>query len=350
MLPADHGDCLWVEYGTPAQPKRILIDTGTPSTYRNALLPKIKEIVANEGSCHLELLVVTHVDADHVGGALQLLSEIDKEKVSIGEIWFNGYFHLSDVEPAALGADQGERLTALIQDGGWQWNTSFDRRAVMVPDQGALPQIDMAGMSLTLLSPTFTELKNLKPKWESEIKKAGLVPGDAYEISKVEVPAGFLGGDLKNLASAQFREDVSEANGSSIAFIAEYDGKKVLFGADAHPSVLIRSLSREPLSSTSLEIEAFKLPHHGSKSNISNDLIASFTATHYLISTNGSHFSHPDEVAVARVLVAPSTYMKQLHFNYDTKFNSEWKNISHKKEWWYEATYGSDADGLTIQI
>jgi hypothetical protein len=26
MLPAQHGDCLWIEYGDPAKPRRILVD------------------------------------------------------------------------------------------------------------------------------------------------------------------------------------------------------------------------------------------------------------------------------------------------------------------------------------
>lgn len=350
MLPADHGDCLWVEYGTAAKPKRILIDAGTPGTYARALRPKIEETIAKEGSCHFELFVVTHIDADHIGGALQFLGEIDRDKVSIGEIWFNGYFHLSNAVPAKLGADQGERLTALIEDGGWKWNTSFKRHAVMVPDTGALPQFTVAGMKLMLLSPTFCKLQKLKPKWEAEIRKAGLVPGEAYEVPQEEEAGGFLGGDVEDWAATKFKEDAAEANGSSIAFIAKYKGKRVLFGADAHPSVLIESLARKPLATASLELAAFKLPHHASKNNVSAEIVASFPAVHYLISTSGAQFKHPDEEAVARVLVAPSDYTKQLHFNYDTGFNAEWKSRSHKMNWRYEAIYGQNTDGLTVEL
>lgn len=350
MLPADHGDCLWVEYGTTAKPKRILIDAGTPGTYSRALWPKIEETIAREGSCRFELFVVTHIDADHIGGALQFLSEIDKDKVSIGEIWFNGYFHLSNEVPAQLGPDQAERLTALVQDGGWKWNSSFKRRAVMVPDKGELPQITVAGMKLTLLSPTFDKLQKLKPKWEAAIREAGLVPGAAYEVPKTEVPSGFLGGKVENWATAKFNEDTTEANGTSIAFIAEYKGKKVLFGADAHPSVLIESLARKPLAAGSFQLDAFKLPHHASKNNVSEEIIAIFPTRHYLISTSGARFKHPDEEAIARVLVAQSDYKKHLHFNYDTEFNEEWKSKSHKNKWDYQAMYGNEKEGLEVKL
>ena len=34
MLPAGHGDCLWIEYGSKEESKRILIDGGTTGTYK----------------------------------------------------------------------------------------------------------------------------------------------------------------------------------------------------------------------------------------------------------------------------------------------------------------------------
>ena len=33
MLPAENGDCLWIEYGEENSPHRILIDGGTHGTY-----------------------------------------------------------------------------------------------------------------------------------------------------------------------------------------------------------------------------------------------------------------------------------------------------------------------------
>ncbi len=33
MLPAGHGDCLWIEYGDPGRPQRVLIDGGPLHSY-----------------------------------------------------------------------------------------------------------------------------------------------------------------------------------------------------------------------------------------------------------------------------------------------------------------------------
>jgi glyoxylase-like metal-dependent hydrolase (beta-lactamase superfamily II) len=72
MQPAREGDCLWVEYGDPARPRRILIDGGRRSAYtelkkRFADLPR--------GQREFELLILSHMDADHIEGLLELATE-----------------------------------------------------------------------------------------------------------------------------------------------------------------------------------------------------------------------------------------------------------------------------------
>ena len=208
MLDAAHGDCLWIEYGDPARPKRILIDTGPAATWTQHLYPKIQAVVDAEGECVFELFVVTHVDDDHIGGSLRFLDEIDPETVRIKEIWFNGYFNLSDQVHSVLGPDQGEKLTELIVRGGWPWNRKFNGRAVMVPREGALKTFTFAGMKLTVLSPTFEKMQALKKTWEKVIREQGLVPGSAYVGEETVLPGGFLGADVDLLAQARFKDYV----------------------------------------------------------------------------------------------------------------------------------------------
>ncbi len=349
MLAADHGDCLWVEYGDINRPKRILIDAGTVGTYSRSLLPKIQETIKTEGSCKFELFVVTHIDADHIGGTIEFLKQAGGHDVSIKEIWFNGYFHLSNTSPSVLGAKQAEMLTPLVQNGPWTWNKRFKDLAVMVPDAGKLPSFTISGMKITLLSPTFGKLQKLKPKWEKEVRKAGLVPGKAFKLKDV-LPDGFLGGKVEDWADTVFKEDKAEPNGSSIAFIAEYEGKRVLFGADAHPSVLMESLQRAPLKADALPLSAFKLPHHASKNNVSRELIAAFPAKHYLVSTNGQQFNHPDEEAIARILTLDKKTAKTIHFNCPSDFNEVWKSKSYKNSWNYGAFYGTKVGGLVVNL
>jgi len=67
MLPADNGDCLWIEYGDPSSPRRILIDCGAVSAART-VASRIESIGAPSKRV-FELFVLTHIDADHINGA-----------------------------------------------------------------------------------------------------------------------------------------------------------------------------------------------------------------------------------------------------------------------------------------
>lgn len=349
MLPADHGDCLWLTYGDAANPRHLLIDAGTTSTWPRLRARIEAERARRGGRLHFELFVVTHVDADHIGGSIKLLEECGPLGVTFGEVWFNGWHHLDNRAPEVLGALQGEALTALIESHGMPWNEAFGLRAVMVPDAGPLPVRTVGGMQLTLLSPTFERLQALKPEWRKAVEAAGLVPGAAYQVTDIEPPGDVLGDDVRDLADTRFTSDTTHPNGSSIAFLAEFDGKRALFAADAHADVLLASLARAPLATESpLALDVLKLSHHGSRRNTSRALVEALPARRYLVSTSGAQFRHPDAEAIARVAVyGPAR--KTLDFNYRTPFNEEWASASRKSDWGLVTHYG-DAEGLRISL
>ena len=63
MMQAAHGDTLLVEYGSEENPHRILIDGGPYNRY-DSLTERLLQIP--EGQRSFELLVITHIDADHI--------------------------------------------------------------------------------------------------------------------------------------------------------------------------------------------------------------------------------------------------------------------------------------------
>jgi beta-lactamase superfamily II metal-dependent hydrolase len=348
MLDAAQGDCLWVEFGDANAPKRILIDAGIAGTYTRQLRPKIEDVIEREGGLAFELFVVTHIDDDHIGGALRFLDEAGALGVEIGEVWFNGYDHLVR---GFLGSEQGEKLSELIVRGGWNWNTSFDGKAVVVEDDGELPVVDVAGMQLTLLSPTWDKLEKLREAWDKELLEKNLVRGEMFSDDEAVLgKKGFLGEELDVLAAVEFEQDPRPANGSSIAFLAEYDGVRVLFGADAHPSVLLESAARAPFDGTPVPLHAFKLPHHGSRNNVSIEMLEMFPADHYLVSTDGSRHDHPDREAIARVVVSRGDREPCLHFNCASAFNEYWEDELRQRKNAYSAIFGAADAGLHVDL
>jgi hypothetical protein len=336
MLPAAQGDCLWIEYGTQRKVHRVIIDGGTAPTYDH-LRVRIKQLPPEKR--RFDLLIVSHVDADHIEGIVVLLQD-ESLGLEFSDVWFKGWKHLPDDK---LGPAQGEMLSALLskrRPSGRKhpWNRLFGRKAVQASDDlgDGLPVKELdGGMKLTLLSPTRTELVNLAPYWDEEVRKAHLDPGDreaAIELlgrtKRLQPRADLLGGpefDVERSADRAFRPDHTKANGSSIAVLAEYEELRCLLAADAHAKVLLKTIPRLLAQRPGLRLDAFKLPHHGSRKNVSLPLVHAIPARNYLFSSSGAIYKHPDEEAVSRVLIA-SEKKKRLWFNYSTVFNERWKD------------------------
>jgi glyoxylase-like metal-dependent hydrolase (beta-lactamase superfamily II) len=168
VLPAAHGDSIWVEYGSPPQVHRVLIDGGPALTYESGLRRRIAALQGEE--CELDLMVITHIDADHIDGALILLQELDELKVRINRLWFNGWDQLPQKEGAraSYAPLQGEFLRGLISvDPALEsiWNQEFDHQRVVVPDDGPLPEVPLEGDArLILLGPAMRDLHRLRTR------------------------------------------------------------------------------------------------------------------------------------------------------------------------------------------
>ena len=122
-----------------------MVDAGTPAT-GDVVLSHVDTLAPDERE--FELLIVSHVDSDHIGGVLPVLRD-DKRGLRFNDVWFNGRHHLTE-SFAVEGVDQGNELSALLAD--LPWNEAWGRAAVVVPEAGPLPSRQLAGgLSLTLL-------------------------------------------------------------------------------------------------------------------------------------------------------------------------------------------------------
>jgi len=130
---------------------------------------------------------------------------------------------------------------------------------------------------------------------------------------------------LTQLADRDHKVDHSAANGGSIAFILEYDGKRALLGADAHPDILTAGLRRfaQQVGEERVRIHLCKLPHHGSKYNDTTELIGSIDSAKYLVSSNGDNYAHPDDDTMARVVLA-SARPPTFYCNYSSVRTQYW--------------------------
>jgi beta-lactamase superfamily II metal-dependent hydrolase len=349
MLPAGHGDCLWVEYGEGPKTNRVLIDCGTKNTYEAVLKARIG--AQAKSARDFELFILTHIDDDHIGGGIEVLKDASSLGVTFADVWFNGWKHIRKY--GNLNAKQGEIFSELTAKNELNWNLWKSGGAIVLPGDGMPQSCKLpGGLVLTLLSPTEDKLKDLAPKWKKEIEALGKVAGEGGFLADV-ISRATDSTDVAALADARFEPDAAENNGSSIAVLAEYEGKSVLFGADAHAPLLVTTIKKllKQRGKEKLKLDAFKLPHHGSQNNLSKELMALLDCRNYLVSTNGSTFKHPDREAIGRVIHYGGE-RPRLYFNYESPFNAVWKTPQLQSKHNFETVYPADAKkpGLIVRL
>ncbi|MBO0360829.1 hypothetical protein J0X19_22915 [Hymenobacter sp. BT186] len=398
LLPAEDGDCLLLSLGTEAH---ILIDAGRSSTYTGYLRPLLLTQATNRQP--LNCCIITHIDADHITGAVNGLFAENGDAnsprlIPIQQVWHNSYRHLFStlesmvdtlsvadqtvlqqiiargkitlasgpaLEAHPISARQGTMLGTLLLRHGYAWNTDAGQEAIKVP----LVAEVAPGIVLKVLSPSLTGLQNLERRWRRTLRAMGFSSqlhsgapfDDAYEwwllTEKSDLSAlpRLIGAPSSLTAhlNTQFREDTSSANGSSIALVLEADGRRVLLLGDSHPSVVMHELechyANEPRP---WWFDCIKLSHHGSFANNSPDLLQATDSDCYLFSTNGRH-GHPDAATIAWVVTRPISrtgQIRRLGCNYETPTMRQFARADWQTQYHYQIEVAPTGQPLIVSL
>jgi len=311
FLPANSGDAILVS----ADHKNILIDGGHSRTYYRVIKQQLKKI--KEEKQYLDLVVLTHLDNDHINGLLKLLE--DKQMILlVKELWFNAFNQFTVVPTKSsykTSIKQGITFDEFVEKIKTE-NYSLNFEKYISIEKFDSPIKLFSHLQLTLLSPNENKLQRLyqdyeKYKQEQDRKKN-------LTSSKI----GDYHDDVEKLAKKKFEKDNSPTNGSSIAFILKYKkSSQFLLLADAHIDLIVHSLKERGYSKQKpLKIDFVKLSHHGSKHNLNQDLLDIIDTDMFIISTNGTH-KHPDKETLCKIIMNPErdkTKKINLIFNYKT--------------------------------
>ncbi|MNU29712.1 Metallo-beta-lactamase superfamily protein [compost metagenome] len=343
MLPASEGDCLILSYGnTDDRLSHVVVDGGRKATW-----PSLKSTLTsiNTRGEPITLMVMSHIDADHIDGAYEMAAAEDRP-VPAPPIWFNGYDQLRRLDkPGTLrpaGLPVADAYSKLLARDGWSVNAAFDGGLVNV--EARPDTFEFAGLKITLLSPTLPKLKRLWKEWNDWRDPSA--KGSAV-LAKRPMPAVL---DVEALDTTS-KPDGSVPNGSSIGFLAEFGGRRVLLAADAHPDDLLASLSRLAADEGPLAIDLIKLPHHGSRANVTKSWLERVACQRFAVSTNGAVFGHPDPEAISRILKVDPESQKTLYFNYAGERTTPWNDPALRARWRYDCVFPERAgDPLVIDI
>lgn len=354
-LEAAYGDCLILHYGTVATPRVMIIDGGPSGIYAKRLRPRLAQLQKSRTGTQplpVQLVVVSHIDADHIDGILALTQEAidarengDTPVARVLGMWHNSFD--DTVKPAVAAVAQvastegvqlasldgsvsrsiakmttdktqlvlasvgdGRALRSNVQALHIPLNSGFAGALVLA---GATPLTKNLGdgLTLTIINPRKPELDALQTDWAKEIKA----------LKK----AGKLKTASESDAIAAEFVDASVSNLSSIVVLAQSGGKKILLTGDVRGDFVIQSLEKQKLKKAGkpFHVDILKVPHHGSWRDLADEFFEQITADHYVFSANGK-FLNPDLATIKSLLKvrAGDTY---------TVYLTNRKNSSTKK-------------------
>lgn len=365
VIRARKGDCLMLHYGSKDDPRLVMIDGGPRSVYAPHLKPRIQQIrkarkLTNNQSLQVDLLMVSHVDDDHIQGILDLTRELKTSQmnqqpllVQVLSMWHNSFENIigdtpkeltasftHHFGPAAVNGDppndmtiepddkdlteqdvlanlkvlasiqQGAQLRSDTENLGFPLNPQFKGKLILANKKAKA--INMKpGLKFTVAGPMTAELEALHEKhqkWLKDLKAKGKTPEEALSAYV----------------------DKSVPNLSSIVVLAEVDGKKMLLTGDARGDKVLEGLELVGLvkNGGKLKVDVLKVPHHGSDNNLESDFFERIIAKHYVFSGNGEH-GNPERESLEMLLEARGDDDYEVHLTYPIAEI----DVGRKKEW-----------------
>lgn len=252
-LHAKHGDSLLLHYGKPKSPKLIVIDGGPAGVYKETLskrLNEIKDSRSPDEALSIRMLMISHLDDDHINGVLAFLNALVKNQedgeelpFDIVTLWHNSFDDIlgnhSEEMVKALSAvaktvstggaisasvplsQPGAAIVASVTQGrdvrnnakvlALTVNDPFGG-LVAAPAKGKKTVPIGDGLKFTVLGPVSNRVEELQIEWDAVIKKKGL----ATDKDGQSIAAAYLDESVFNLSSIVVRELVQGA-GSSVS-------------------------------------------------------------------------------------------------------------------------------------
>jgi beta-lactamase superfamily II metal-dependent hydrolase len=325
VLKVFNGDAIHINYQNDERDINILVDSGSEDSYikeeKEQKPPRKVNIIEGEFKKFLDemkstgkiidLLIITHVDYDHIGGIIKWIESDEFDCQLIKKVWFNSgqlineYFNTNHENDNRINVRQKkvDTVKTTIEDGVkfeeiLEEHNLWDRKIIKAYDSYDEKEL---GVKFIILSPNEENLKKLLTKWKDE------EPESIKTAKKTDYD-----NTLSELLDKNISYDGSVHNGSSISFILEIENKKLLFLADSFHTTILKTLNK--LYENTIDFDLVKLSHHGSKYNISDKLLKKINCKKYIISTDGSIHSHPHKETLAKII--NNTPDSELYFNY----------------------------------
>ncbi|SBS62808.1 ComEC/Rec2 family competence protein [Vibrio splendidus] len=345
FLKVDHGDCIHISFGEHEDDlKHIIIDGGPSSAYSSY---SKKERDDNDGPLkvlvdsleQVDLLVVTHIDDDHIGGILKWFSKDKEGSAKVKKVWFNSPKQIkinSNVETEVQDDILVESSKGVNTSTGQGKSLEDFLVASDILHNGYVTnghKLTIDGLEISVLTPFRETLVDLLRLWVIEQPTLDTANNPDHQLSVKHL-----------LQQDKFVEDKKVQNLSSISFIIKYKEKQYLFLGDSGPSDVVKALKLLGHDvDNKINVEFMKLSHHGSKKSTSKELINLIDTTKYVVSSNGKYHGLPDKVCLARIIEANDS--AQIYFNYPERIGNIFSEVDKTDYPTFSAHSAMEIDG-----
>lgn len=303
ILPASYGDCIFLSIKRDDKEYNILIDGGLASTYYNVKdkrkpkgpLKLLLDGLQAEGRC-IDLLVVTHIDDDHIGGICKWFEMAFPDNKLVKQVWLNDDMQVDEKTSLDNSVSKAVSVLKKLKEKEVGYKNDIVKGFVQTND--------------------FCTIHVIAPKVDRRnvvAQKIAAPLNNAASVDETQLP------DIKELIKQKWTmTELSDENKSSIAFELEtWDEVKMLLLGDAEYEVYmdgIRSFYKG--INGRREYEVVKLSHHGSKNNFHPDILNIIHSKYYVMSSDGKKFGHPDKEVLAQIVDKTDSCIL---FNYDSR-------------------------------
>lgn len=332
VLKAGNGDSILLKLDNNFN---ILIDGGNNiNDYKHNLKQEILEIQKSKE--YIDLLIITHIDQDHIKGIEYLLKDNEIDNDIIKNFWFNSFSSSTTVNND-ISYHEALRIESIINS----LNIPINRQITLEQT----PNISLFGLTFSILSPYKKNIENLI------VKNTDICSSSTdYKLSLKEIldknPRIFVD-KIEDL-------DRSISNKSSIAFLLEYKTKKILFLGDAESTVLHQSLEKilNYRGIDKLDIDYLKLSHHGSHKSLSMNLFNYIKCNNFIISANGKKENLPNKLTFAKILtrINKENAKDNFYFNYSSVLKDLNFLEDEKEEFKFECFSENFEHGYKIEL
>lgn len=278
------GDCIAMRYGDLENGKKrqtvIIVDGGYAGTWQDTLKPHLKKYYNCEvnGKLHIDLVILSHPDQDHVSGLVEMAKD---DEVEIGMIMMHRPWE--ELTPSWF--KDGRITKDSLKD---RLGDAFEKAKELADTTSNISQTNLEvgtytfrGASITILGPTSDFYKTCIANCEKTPQQGKLVR-NLPQTQGGNGPIAFES-YVKGKIKWDDSENTSPINESSLIVLFEYEGTKVLLTGDAGKEGLSKAIKYAHDNNIKLnDCSIIKMPHHGSRKNVNPAIMDAFVGSRAL--------------------------------------------------------------------